>query len=258
MIFKDKFRFGTTNYGDACFDVSWITRINTMIGAIINSKSFSKDFEKALLYYKDKIIYHLVITGLGGTDLEPGIPTKDEMFKNVEHLISCGFPAKQIVIKIDPVMPYFFVDKLNGLLHIDYLSNLKEILNFAENNNIKRIRHSFLYFHPEIYSRLSKFNVALTLPENWKYDAYEEIPLNILNKNLEYETEDIWNPYSEYLRRISNKDFKALGLDNEYKIYDELKSNKYEIEILQTPANVCPGGCIYCNYSKHNKFTIFK
>ena len=68
-------KIGITEQGDACLDLSWTNKINLMDGAIIISKTFSPTFNENLLKYKDSIIYHATITGLGSSIIEPNVPS---------------------------------------------------------------------------------------------------------------------------------------------------------------------------------------
>lgn len=65
MIYKNNFKFGVTNFGDACEDQRWSDVMHSVIGAVISSKKISKDFADKLLKHQDKIIYHAGITGFG-------------------------------------------------------------------------------------------------------------------------------------------------------------------------------------------------
>ena len=110
--------------GDAGLDLSWQNRIGATIGSIIISKAANKKFEEALLKYQDKIIYHATCTGLGGTIIEPNVPTVQEKLNHLLRLISLGFPPTHIVIRIDPLFPKPMVKYIDETCGINYITNL--------------------------------------------------------------------------------------------------------------------------------------
>ena len=102
---------GMTERGDAGLDLTWYDKIinsTACVGAILITKGVANiPFqEKALALIKEKpAIIHAGITGWGGSPMEPNIKTPNESINGIRKLIDDGFPAENIVIRIDPIFP---------------------------------------------------------------------------------------------------------------------------------------------------------
>lgn len=208
---KTGFKFGITERGDAGLDLSWVNRLNAVEAAIIISKCANAKLEKALLDNKEKLIYHATCTGLGGTLLEPNVPTVKEKFNHLRNLIYQGFPAEQVVVRIDPLFPKIWEDKLNRILNINYFNILNSILKMTESLGIKRIRYSWLDCYPHVLKRLKLINTEFIFDESWNLCQETEFNLEEMNRNLDYETccEHV-SPLWQNVGCISNKDLKIL------------------------------------------------
>lgn len=250
------FKFGITERGDAGLDLSWQNRLNAVVGAIIISKSASKELEKALLKHKNKCIYHATCTGLGGTILEPNVPPYQEKLKHIWRLIDQGFPRNQIIIRIDPLMPLSWLDTLDKKLNIkDYILTLKNILQFAEDNQIYSIRYSYLDFYDSTIKRLSK------LPTKFYSDGmkdYDCIHLEDINNNLVYSACAEFNvPKEHKVGCISREDLERLGIENKYMFIGSSCQRvgclcpKQKLELLNKNYQ-CDHKCVYC-YWKDKK-----
>lgn len=93
---------GTTETSDPSFNLDIFDRLYKA-NVIITKRLTSKLIDK-LIENKDKCILHLTCTGLGGTKLEPLVPTKEQTFVKFKELIDKGFPVKQVVLRIDPII----------------------------------------------------------------------------------------------------------------------------------------------------------
>lgn len=100
-----KYKIGTTEHGDAGLDLSWVSRIGRMDGAIVITKQVSPGFRDAVLANRNKLVVHATTTGYGGTVLEPNVPSLDEQLNAVVALVQAGFPKDRVVIRVDPIVP---------------------------------------------------------------------------------------------------------------------------------------------------------
>lgn len=105
-------RIGITERGDAGLDFSWRQKIWTLTDgrAILITKNLSKAFCEAVLEETAKgarLIVHATITGCGGTLIEPNVPPMAKTLKNLRVMLNRGFPANQLVLRIDPIIPGF-------------------------------------------------------------------------------------------------------------------------------------------------------
>ena len=89
--------------GDPCLKINdWrnkLTEIN-----IINTKHLSDEFINICLEEKHRIFLHIVISGMGKTIFEPNIPSVKETFFQIKKLIDSGFPQKQILVIVNPIL----------------------------------------------------------------------------------------------------------------------------------------------------------
>lgn len=252
-----EFKFGITEKGDAGLDLSWQNRLNAVIGAIIISKSASSDLENALLKHKDKCIYHATCTGLGGTLLEPNVPSYKEKLKHIWRLIDQGFPKNQIIIRIDPLMPISWIETIETNLGIkDYILILKNILQFAEENGIYSIRYSYLDFYDSTIKRFSKlpFKFNSTGMNDFDYLNLEE-----LNNNLVYSAcAEFKVPKEHRIGCISKEDLKRLELENKYAFTGSSLQRpgclcpKQKLELLNKNWQ-CDHKCLYCYWKDKNE-----
>lgn len=100
-------KIGITEQGDAGIDFSWKDKLSTVDGAILITKKLSDRFIDTVLTVSQTtpIIVHCGCTGWGGTWLEPNVSTKETQLSYLHKLIQKGFPASNIVLRIDPIIP---------------------------------------------------------------------------------------------------------------------------------------------------------
>ena len=98
-------KIGITENGDASKDYTWGLKANDMDMMVLITKNVTDEFIQRVLPYRQKVILHATCTGYGGTVIEPNVPKYTEQLEQVRKLIAYGFPAEQIVIRIDPIIP---------------------------------------------------------------------------------------------------------------------------------------------------------
>lgn len=104
--------------GDPCYKIDSLKDKLTDI-TVIRTKRLSDDFINFCIQNKEKIFVHFVISGLNASPLEPKIPTVKSCFFALKKLIDGGFPQKQILVVIDPILPNFNgIEALKLLLRI--------------------------------------------------------------------------------------------------------------------------------------------
>jgi DNA repair photolyase len=131
---------GMTEAGDAGWNLSWYEKLTSddsvYAGAILITKNAANPrfAEKVLELIKTKpCIIHAGVTGWGGSAMEPGIKDPETTIKALRKLIDDGFPAKNIVLRIDPIIP-----TEEGLEKAGYVLRLARI----HIPDVKRIRIS--------------------------------------------------------------------------------------------------------------------
>ena len=129
--------FGATESFDPAFNLDAFNHLYS--GNLIITKRLTNKLIDKLIEHKDKIILHCTVTGMGGSKIEPFVPTYEEYYEKCKELISKGFSVKQIVLRVDPVVP---TEK-----GID--TALKVIDKFHD-LGIKRVRWSSVDMYPHV------------------------------------------------------------------------------------------------------------
>ena len=80
-------KIGITEAGDASLDYTWLNKIDSCDGLILITKNVTDKFIDTILEHKDKIILHATCTGMGGTIIEPNVPSYDKQLAQVTKLI---------------------------------------------------------------------------------------------------------------------------------------------------------------------------
>lgn len=96
---------GITERGDASLDFTWMDKMDRVAAAILITKNLNDRFIESVLPFKDKVIVHATVTGMGGTVIEPRVPETEWSHAQVLKLIDAGFPVQQIVLRVDPIIP---------------------------------------------------------------------------------------------------------------------------------------------------------
>lgn len=237
--------------GDPCLDIDkWknsLTDIN-----IIETKRLSDEFVKICLSQKSRIFLHINITGMGQTLFEPNIPTVKETFFQLKKLINSGFPQKQILVYVNPILP-----NENGL------------------NVLKLLLKVFTEFHA-LRLRFIRFNLLhyIQIPNGQYIIANKNIVSRDGNKNaIQYlmRSQSFIKDYYKLINQyhyiisvdkgdepiIGIRELLPFGYKNEWinsdnvreKIINYEKGNKYKpvLNILSSSFPIrCKNRCLLC------------
>ena len=152
MLVKLIPNIGITERGDPSLDFSWVNKL-CLYGNIIITKNLSDVMIDILLKYKTLIILHMTVTGMGGSDIEPNVPTPDFNFNQLKKLIDRGFPVKQIVLRIDPIIPdCIYINKY-----------VEPILSTFIPLGITRVRYSYMDFYLHVKVRFIKASINIPM-----------------------------------------------------------------------------------------------
>ena len=136
---------GMTETGDVAFDLSVFDRL--YLGNIIITKRLTDKLIEKLIEHKDKVILHLTCTGMGGSKVEPFVPTVEQTYQKFCKLLEGGFPVNQVVLRIDPIVP---TEKgMNTALKVIDIF-------FQNDHGIKRVRVSSMDMYPHVKERFEK------------------------------------------------------------------------------------------------------
>ena len=237
-------KIGITEAGDAALDFSWISKMDTLDGAVLITKNLTDKLIEKILEYKDKVILHATCTGMGGTVIEPNVPVYTHQLAQVSKLLAAGFPENQLVIRIDPIVP---TEK-----------GLKTAQKVIDASPIKHFRISVMDTYPHVRERFKAHNVPLPYGENFQasFAQFKEMRKWLAGQNPHYVFEVCAEPNLagatnvKTVGCVSEKDLLTLGLpiDGDYQTGLQRKGCMClfcKTELL-TNKNRCPHGCLYC------------
>lgn len=241
--------------GDPCYKIDvWqkkLTDIN-----IINTKQLTDEFINACLKDKHRIFLHVNITGMGKTQFEPNIPTVKQTFYQLKKLIDSGFPQKQILVIVNPILP-----NENGLKALKLLLRV-----FTE---FKPLRLRYVRFQLLTYKQISdkdnkpKFIIGNTniikrpqIQGLMKYLTKDSLFISEYYKLLnDYQSIITIDKGDEYL--IGIRELLPFGLKNEWIEFDGTrtklifyeKNNRFKpiLNIISDKLPVrCKNRCLLC------------
>ena len=246
---------GITERGDAAIDLTWANKLDNLDTATIITKNLSLKFRDTLLKAHNdghKLILHCTCTGFGGTIIEPHVPNYKTQLDNLKTLIDAGFPAKQCVLRIDPIFP---TEK--GLKRVCNVLNYFTSLN----TNVTRIRISILDEYRHVKTRFANHGLPNVYPGSNFYASAEQFKTvadTLSQYNYIFET--CAEPQLVAIRPdkfkqigcISKDDLNVLNIDTSSLTSSENKQNRYGCHCLScktellTRRGQCPHGCLYC------------
>lgn len=229
-------KIGITERGDAGLDFSWVEKIPETAFTILITKNLNDRFIDEVIKQKDKIIVHATITGMGGSPIEPNVPDANWSIYQLHKLINQGFPAKQIVLRIDPIFP---TEK--------GLQTARSVLVKASDLGITRCRISVVDGYKHVKQRFADANIQF--PEIDTQEAYNRIleTLSFYMDRWQFEACAEKVPFQ--CGCISIRDVEALGIDVDLIGNKEQRKgclcpkNKFE---LLNQCHQCAHKCLYC------------
>lgn len=234
---------GITEASEVSFNLDVFDRLYN--ANIIITKRLTNALIDKLVQNKDKIILHLTVTGWGGSELEPFVPSAETTRKKFGQLLEKGFPIEQCVLRIDPCIPTKIgLEKMCGVVRL-----------FSD-ADIKRVRFSVLDMYDHVKKRFKEKNIELPFetfhaPIEQRKHMYDVL-VN-LGKKYGFEVEACAEPDIESVSCLSQKDIDILGLTDKIKLIGNkgqrsncgCPSNKKEL-IKEGFKKKCGNGCKYC------------
>lgn len=235
---------GTTELSEIAFQLDAFDRLYK--GNIIITKRLTDKLIEKLLEHKEKIILHCTVTGMGGSRIEPFVPTYEQTLVKVRQLIEGGFPTEQIVLRIDPIVPTekglntatSVLKAFRGLgikrVRISFLDNYKHVRERFKEHNIQELYGG--EFHAPLKERLNRLEVIKRCAEECGFESIEACG----------------EPGIPSIPCLSQKDIDILGLTDEVVLEGSAEQRKScgcpanKKELLKRKPQKCDNGCLYC------------
>lgn len=230
-------KIGITERGDAAFSDRWIKWVKEGNPTILITKQpnllINKLISNDLLTAKN-IIFHINITGNGGSIMEPNVPDYKDSLQIYYYFVDT-YGKDKVVLRIDPIIPVE-----------PYLQNSYDVLSLAKEKlkyDMTRVRISFLDNYNHVKERMKEQNLKCF---NYNFHAPLELRKTIWENMNQPELCGEENMNSSGC--ISEIDCKILGVEPIKQFFAQRTAcsclgNKYEL--LNTPKQ-CNSKCIYC------------
>ncbi|MCD6117003.1 DUF1848 family protein [bacterium] len=104
-----------------------------------------------------QLFFHVSVTGMGGTILEPGIPTAEETLKSLSSVVKLAKSPERVRVRFDPVVHLILPDGEN-------YSNIDKFDIVAEWSLKAEIRHmvlSWMQVYPKVEKRLTDNSIKI-------------------------------------------------------------------------------------------------
>lgn len=237
---------GITEEGDAGLDLSWVNNlqlVNIIISKFVTVEN--RPFFDRILANKDKIILHVTCTGWGGTVIEPGVPTYQQIYEGVKFLIELGFPVSQIVLRVDPIFP-----NTKGIARVE------KVLDLFRDTGITRVRYSLLDMYPHVIERFQKVCGKVPYATFQASENNQKMVFDFIQKYDYYTFESCGEPnLPDCIGCISNRDLHILGYTDKcigvggYQ-RPACKCLTGKVELLKNKKQ-CKGRCLYCYWKTY-------
>lgn len=233
---------GITETGDVSYNLEIFD--NLYDANIIITKRLTDKLIDKLIEHKDKCILHITCTGLG-KKLEPLVPTKEETFNKFVQLIDKGFPVKQVVLRIDPIIP-----TNKGI------NNALGVMKLFQNSGITRVRFSSFDMYSHVKDRFNDAKIPLpyeTFHADLAKRKYLEDVMKIATFMMDADLEACGEPdLTTTSGCISQKDIDILGLTDKITLVGNAEQRKNCLcpknkqQLIKGKPSPCKNNCIYC------------
>lgn len=255
----------------------WIDKMTEV--NIIRTKVITDEFIDFCITNKHRVYLHIVINGQGHSVLEKNIPTVKWTFVMIAKLIERGFPQKQILVVVDPIIPnenglkaltillkVFTEYKILRLRHVKF--NLLGYRNIGNVGPKEPINEHIIKTHKAAYNKnTNKYVIAnkniVQRPEVKNF------------KNVLFKSDYFYQEYSRLLGNyrsiitidtgnealIGIRELMAFNMNNSWKnedgtvekiiTYRDNNRSKPEVAILGRKDKVrCPNRCVLCPFKQ--------
>jgi hypothetical protein len=143
-------------------------KIHTLVLWSKKPERLLKDREfAALIKRTGQIVLHFTISGMGGTHLEPGIPSTSHSLDLVPRLIDFLGCPKRLTVRFDPIVSFRLPDGST-------FSNLElfpEILEKCHQAGVQKMIVSWMFPYVKVLGRLQKHGISLNSADISQFEA---------------------------------------------------------------------------------------
>lgn len=215
-----------------------------------------------LLKYEIPKIIHFSITGLGGTQYEPGVMKPDDLLDRIEAMLKLGLDPKSVTIRIDPIIP-----------GVTKKSMIENIVKRASEMGIKTIRFSIM----DQYKTTKKYMEELGYDYSKYYDSNSLHARDSVRDNIEKFMDSLIDKYEVKMSTCAEPLTKNSRIKRDACLSVNAVNNMLGTNIPQSEGtgkrvlcscfggktdllrydNVCASSCAYC-YAHHNNDKILQ
>ncbi len=242
--------------------------LNKNTFTVINTKHLTERFVNFCITNKHRVFLHLNISGMNGSVLEPNIPSVKSTIELLSSLFNKGFPVKQVLIILNPILP-----NMNSIKAIELFLKLFAQFEISRKYRIRNVRLQLLTykqnhnanFPPKTANGSTPMSIKNPIimyrwevKKNWHFLAYDQRFKDALRQLItQYRGVINLDLSVEYI--IGVRELNAFGYNNIWfnpetkqkeKIIYYIDNNKFkpDVNIISGQFKRCPNRCLLCPY----------
>ena len=194
----------------------------------------------------DRIFVHLTVTGLGGTEIEPGVPLSDEIIPMLDDLVEFTGNPELIRWRFDPLLHWVEADVRQS--NVDWFAKLAPLI---LKSGIKNVITSFCSFYPKVIDRFR--SQGRSIPVELSGVEKENIRrlLNHIASECGFSLRWCCDAIGESSVCIDGNLLNKLHPHNRTALTEKASGQRDSCRCTRSwdigwYSHVCRGGCLYC------------
>jgi hypothetical protein len=202
----------------------------------------------------DQVVVQVTVTGLGGTDLEPGVPEPEVVLSRLEDLIDFTGRPERVLLRFDPVLHWRPAGESRRGARGSLLSNLPlfaETVRKARAAGVTVVKTSLVTPYPKVVRRFKALGLELVpLSGRTREEVLSTLEAEAAEAgvNLEFCCEPTRTPSAcvdaHLLTRLHPRGLPARP--------DKAAGQRphcrcaHAVDLAWYSSHPCPSGCLYC------------